>query len=397
MPPQKRRRLRRVAVFIESSRTTGSGLLMGVAKYNYEHNGWTIFYEPRSLESPLPRWLRSWRGDGILARITTRPQATALQATGLPVIDLRGALADTPFPLVVADNHRIAQLAFAHLRERGLVHFAYCGLPPNQHWHQSQRGEEFRRLVEEAGFSCAIYYFQNKQADWEQEQEHLAAWLHAQPKPLGIHACFDDRGYQVLDACRRSGLRVPEEVAVLSSDDDPILCRMAIPPMSSIHFDCEQAGYLAASWLDRLMDGQPAPSQPIFFPPGAVVSRRSTDIYAFDDPALNRVLRFISEHACDGIRVNDLPAVARLSINELERRFHRYLGRTPKAELLRVQIEQAKRLLRDTKLPLKVIARRCGFSSESNFSVAFQRECGIRPSAYRGGLVIRQFPGERPA
>jgi LacI family transcriptional regulator len=385
MLPTKRKCLRHVAIFIESSRTSGSGLLMGIARYNYEHNGWTIFYEPRSLESPLPRWLRSWRGDGILARISTRQQAAALQATGLPVIDLRAALPDTPFPMIVADNRRTAQLAFTHLHQRGLRHFAYCGLPPDQHWHQSLRGEEFCRLVREAGFSCTIYYFQKKPADWEQEQEQLAAWLRAQPKPLGIHACYDDRGYQVLDACRRIGLVVPEEVAVLGSDNDPILCRMAIPPMSSIQFDCEQAGYLAAFWLDQLMDGRPAPLQPILFPPCAVVSRQSTDIYAFDDPAMNRVLRFINEHACEGIRVSDLPSVAHLSLSELERRFHHYLGRTPKAELLRVQIEQAKRLLRDTKLSQRIIARRVGFSSEAYFSYVFHRQCGIRPRAYRLG------------
>jgi LacI family transcriptional regulator len=383
MPSTKRQRLRHVAVFVESSRSVGYDLLMGVARYNYEREGWTIIYEPRSLESPLPRWLGNWRGDGILARVTTRQQAAILQATGLPVIDLRGVLADTPFPLVQGDNRAVAQLAFTHLRERGLVHFAYCGLSPSQHWHQSRRGEEFRRVVEEAGFFCPIYYFQTKQTDWDQEQNQLAAWLRAQPKPLGILACYDDRGYQVLDACRRNGLPVPEEAAVLGVDDDPILCKMAIPPMSSIRFDNQKAGYLAASLLDRLMDGQAAPPQPILFQPSAVVCRRSTDIYAFDDPVMNRVLRFMGDHACEGLRVHDLPSVAHLSLSELERRFHRYLGRTPKAELLRVQVEQAKRLLRDTSLALKIIAHRAGFSSEAYFSDCFLRECGVRPNAYR--------------
>jgi LacI family transcriptional regulator len=394
MPSTKRKRLRHVALFIESSRTPGRCMLEGVARYNSEHNGWTIYHEPRSLESLPPRWLHDWRGDGILARVTTCQQAAAFQATGLPVIDLRGALADMPFPAVLSDNRPVAHLAFAHLRERGLVHFAYCGLSPGQHWHQSQRGEAFRRVAEEAGFSCSLYYFRKKQEDWEEEQEDLAAWVRAQPKPLGIFACFDDCGYQVLDACRRINLKVPQEVAVLSVDDDPIVCKMAIPPMSSIRFDVEEAGYLAASWLDRLMDGQAAPSQPILFQPCDVVTRRSTDIYTFDDPAMNRVLRFIGEHACAGIRVSDLPSVAHLSLKELERRFHHYLGRTPKAELLRVQIEHAKRLLRDTRLSLKVIAHRTGFSSEAYFSYVFHRECGICPSAYRGGSGSRKRSNE---
>jgi LacI family transcriptional regulator len=126
----KPRRPRQVALFIESSRSAGCNLLMGVARYVREHEGWSVYFEPGSLGHPLPRWLRGWRGDGILARITTRQQAIALQQTDLPVIDLRGALADVPFPSVLADNRFIAQLAFAHLRERGLTHFAHCGLPP---------------------------------------------------------------------------------------------------------------------------------------------------------------------------------------------------------------------------------------------------------------------------
>jgi LacI family transcriptional regulator len=381
--PSRKRRLRHVALFIESSRNVGRSLLMGIAQYVREYQGWTVYFEPCSLEVPPPSWLHDWRGDGILARVTTSQQTAAFQATGLPVIDLRGAVKDTPFPAILGDSCQNAQLGFAHLRERGLRHFAYCGLPPDQHWHQSRQDQEFRRLVEEAGLYCTTYYFQKKQTDWEQEQKDLGAWLRAQPKPLGVLACYDDRGYQVLDACRRVGLAVPQEVAVLGIDDDPILCNMTVPPMSSIRTSAKQRGYQAAALLDQLMDGQAPPSQPIYIPPQEVVVRGSTDVYAFDDPVLNRVLHFIQEHACEGIRVSALSSVAHLSLNELERRFHRYLGRTPKAEMLRVQIEQAKRLLRDTHLALKVIAHRAGFSSEQYFSDVFHRCCGIRPSAYR--------------
>src|SRR5579875_2152866 len=206
MPSPKRWRSRHVAVFIESAREPGRRMLQGIARYNAEHGGrWTIYFEPRSAEAAPPHWLCGWQGDGILARISTRQQVAAFQATGLPVIDLRGAVAGTPFPAILGDNRQVAHLAFTHFRERGLTHFAYCGLSPSQHWHQSQRGEEFCRVVEAAGFSCALYQFQKKQDDWEQEQDQLADWLAAQTKPLGVFACFDDYGYQVLDACRRAG------------------------------------------------------------------------------------------------------------------------------------------------------------------------------------------------
>jgi AraC-like DNA-binding protein len=63
--------------------------------------------------------------------------------------------------------------------------------------------------------------------------------------------------------------------------------------------------------------------------------------------------------------------------------------------MLRVQIEQAKRLLCDTNLALKVVAHRVGFSSEQYFSDAFHPYCGVRPIAFRrlkarGSLIAQQ-------
>ena len=47
-------------------------------------------------------------------------------------------------------------------------------------------------------------------------------------------ACNDDRGREVLEACRDAGLRVPEEIAVVGVDNDELLCELADPPLSSV-------------------------------------------------------------------------------------------------------------------------------------------------------------------
>ena len=57
-----------VAVWIESSRGYGRGLIRGVADYVREHGPWSIYFTPHGLRDPLPTWLRKWRGDGILDR-----------------------------------------------------------------------------------------------------------------------------------------------------------------------------------------------------------------------------------------------------------------------------------------------------------------------------------------
>ena len=127
----------------------------------------------------------------------------------------------------------------------------------------------------------------------------MARWLAALPHPVGVLACNDIRGLQVLDACRRIALPVPERVAVLGVDNDVVLCELADPPLSSIDQDLERIGYEAAALLDRLMGGADPPTDPILIEPTGVVTRLSTDSVAIDDPAVATAIRLIRQHACD--------------------------------------------------------------------------------------------------
>ena len=64
-----------IALLIESSRGYGRGLLRGVADYVREHGPWSVYLQRHSLYDFPPRWLASWHGDGILARVEN-PQLT---------------------------------------------------------------------------------------------------------------------------------------------------------------------------------------------------------------------------------------------------------------------------------------------------------------------------------
>jgi LacI family transcriptional regulator len=376
-------RVRHVALLIETTRASGRNILQGVIRYAHEQTSWITYFEPHGLGDPPPRWLSHWRGDGILARIATPALSAAIHRTGLPAIDLRATLKERRFFQVLNNNARLAQLAFTHLKERGLRHFAFCGLSPGLHHYQDQRRHEFQRLVEQSGFPCSEFHYHPYSADWGQTRLQLAAWLRALSKPVGILACYDDYAYQILEAAKLAGLHVPEEIAVLGVDNDPLLCNLTEPTLSSVDVNSVQIGYEAAAWLDRLMDGGKPPPEPLLIEPREVVVRRSTNLSAWDDPEVNTAVRFIREHACEGIRVSDVLKLVSLSQTSLEQRFHRCLGRTPKAELLHAQIERACQLLRETALPLKDIARRSGFSNEKYFSYAFVRQNGISPTAYR--------------
>jgi LacI family transcriptional regulator len=377
-----------VALLIETSRAYGRGLLQGVIGYLREHGPWSVYFQPHGLEAPPPRWLRNWHGDGILARIDDRRMAHAIRQTGLPAVDLRFSVRSAGLPGVGIDNRAVVDLAFQHLADCGFRNFGFCGLPRGQNIWMDLRRDLFVQNARASGASCRIFDppARRSAATWEQEQEQISAWIRHLPKPVGVMTCNDDRGLQVLDACRRIEVFVPDEVAVIGVDNDEIVCNLCNPPLSSIDINTYNVGYQSAALLGRLIAGESPSEERVLLTPRGVVRRESTDVLATEDRELAEAIRLIREHACSGLRLKDFARMTTLSRRGLERRMQKLLGRSPKEEITRVQLERARRLLAETDLPTVVIAEKCGFSQPNYFSRVFHSKVGISPGLYRAGI-----------
>ncbi|HTU24401.1 MAG TPA: DNA-binding transcriptional regulator [Pirellulales bacterium] len=377
---------KQIAVLIETSRAYGRGLLRGVSRFHREHGTWSISFKPEDRGTRLQRWLKSWRGDGILARVGTPAMAAAVAATGLPFIDLRGASRPLGMPGFGCENDEICRLAFEHLSGRGLRHFAFVGEPVGFHIYDDHRSDSFAKIVRRSGGVCHVFQHPRPARGaitWQREQRQLAAWIERLPKPVGILAVHDDRGLQVLEACRALDVAVPDQVAVIGIDNDEFLCKLAIPSLSSIDPNAERIGYEAALLLDRMVDGRARFTRPRYFPPAGVVARQSTDVLMADDRDVAAAVRFIRQSACQRITVKDVERQVPLSRSLLNRRFKQVIGHTPKQEIVRVQIEAARHLLVDTDLPIAEIAALCGFSEAKYFIAVFARLVGNTPRAFR--------------
>lgn len=376
-----------VALLIETSREYARGLLRGVARYHQEHGPWSIYFEPHGLDEPPPAWLKAWRGDGILARIDNRRMADAILRTGIPAVDVRGAFQNLGLPFIGVDNRPVSRLAFDHLVDCGLENFAFCGTPRGENPNQDWRCDTFRQLVEDAGGRCHVYLGKGRRGvrrDWERGQQEIARWLRGLPKPVGVMTCHDDRGHQVLEACRRADLKVPDEVAVIGVDNDPFLCNLCTPPLTSIDVNAARIGYEAAGQLAFLMNGGKAPREPVLLgPPRGVAPRQSTDMLAIEDEEVASAIRFVRENAVKGITVQDVLKRATRSPSTLERRIKRLLGRTIKAEITRVKLSRARLLLCESELPVSKIALRCGFSEPRYFCEVFRIHEGMTATTYR--------------
>jgi len=372
-------RLPHVALLIETSRSYGRSVLVGVRRYLSEHGPWSVYLEPRALETGAPSWLRGWKGQGILSRTGSVALARRLRATSVPVVELRSRRLLPGAPWIGVDNHALGDLVASHLLERGFRTFGLLALRSEDFFRE--RCDNFVSTLRERGFPCAV--LQAPSGAWEAQQRALVRWVRGLPKPAGVMACTDQLGFWLIDACTRAGIAVPEEVAVVGVENDEALCSMSRPPLSSVALPTERIGYEAARVLDRLMRGRSVPRRRIEIEPLGVVARQSSDVVAVDDARLASALRHIREHACEGIGVDDVLRAAPMSRSTLERGLRKVLGRSPADELLRVRLDGAKRLLAETDLKLSAVAQRSGFRHAQRLCERFRAAFGETPGRYR--------------
>lgn len=383
-----------VAIIIDAAVPYDREIATGVAQYAREAGDWRLYIEEEA-ERRIPR-ARSWNGQGVIASFDDKRITEAVVAMGLPTVAVGGGAGyhdpATGIPYVETDNETIARLAAEHLLDRGLGSFGFYGLPASvtNVWSQA-RAAAFERHLAAAGRPCRTLTARHESREWDALQRELAAWLGELPKPAGILACDDLRARHVLEACRRCGLRVPYDVAVIGVDDDEFICELAEPPLSSIAQSARRIGHEAARLLDGLMrsaaTGQDwrrdAAGRRVTVPPARVVARRSTETIAVADPLIAEMVRAVREQACANISIAELVKRSGLSRWVLEDRFKRAVGHSIHDDILRVKLAEARRLVMTTELPLKAIAPRAGFRSVSYMTTLFSRHLGSTPAALR--------------
>lgn len=202
-----------------------------------------IRFEPRDFDSFLPKWLREWEGDGIVARTVKKEQADMLRATGLPVVELAGH-PRYGVAQVQCDDAAMGRMAFEHLFDRGLRHFGHFAYGEPR-WIASHR-KGFCDVVSQHGFDCHIYRSPSSRGHlrtvWREKQRpHVARWLRSLPRPVGIYTIGDSHAARLLDICQDEGIAVPEEVAILGMNNDVAICETVRPTLSSLDLNARCA------------------------------------------------------------------------------------------------------------------------------------------------------------
>jgi len=374
-----------VALLIETSNAYARGLLEGIVEYQKCHDAWSITLPEQERGAVPPSWLKKWRGDGIIARIENDAIASVLAKLKIPIVDLSSARRLESIPWVETDDEAIAKIALDHLRERGYREFAFCGLE-EFNWSRL-REKHFMDACRAQGMSCHVYRsrasIEGSRSLVPAEKKRLAKWLAQLPKPIGLLAAYDIQAQIVLDLCRSQSISVPEQIAVLGVDNDPLLCNLSTPSLSSVIPNAIGAGMLAAELLEQMMAHTKKASRGKLLAPLGIAQRQSTDVTAVDDPLVAQAMQFIREHACNGINVEDVLKAIPLSRRLLESRFRKATGKTPHEMITQRRLSRVELLLRETDLSQEEIARRCGFEYAEYMNTRFRKQHGVSPGAYR--------------
>ncbi len=367
-------------------------MLNGILRYVHQYGPWELhIIEDREGEQKLKN-IHSWGVTGIIGYVHNKSHAQAVLEAKVPcvIVDPRKEYLSKDNPLselsrLSCDSFEIGQVAADYFLERRYNNFAFVGEINDIHWSRD-RSVAFVNRLAEYGYTCHIYpvLSAKERNDFGVEQTRLLAWLKALPKPTAIMAAWDIRGRQILDLCMKAGISVPQEIAVLSVDNDEILCETTNPPMSSIQMGVEDACFQAAKVLDALMHNKNNSRQQIIsYGASGIVTRRSTEAIRVDDPLVVKALEFIWLNVGVPIKVADVARHLNVSRRLLEIHFRKSLNQTVHDELLRIRLERVRMMLRDTHMTINEIAYDCGFAGASHLGRRFKEAFQINPLTFR--------------
>jgi LacI family transcriptional regulator len=368
----------RVLVVLDTFAAWSRGILRGFADVANER-GWTIVHYHPGADIP---WLLAEFAPAVVV-VGPLGGAWPEALRSYPTVSVNDDRSTERIASVVPDEKRIGALALRHLVWRGLENvttFRFDDFP-----FAAAREAAFNREAVRVGarLSPGFWSVSGARARSREEPAAIRAWLSALPKPCGIFTCCDSWGRIASRYARACGVRIPEDLALVGVDNDTVECELITPPLSSVAVPWRSLGESAALLVRRALAGRLPSRQRVVVPPLDVVTRRSSDVLAVDDPIVRAAVAFIWANTERRVTVPAVASAVRTTRRRLERGFRACLGRTVMHEVRCAHVEAAKRLLVSTAEALPAVAAQSGFTTAALLSEAFRRETGLAPGEYR--------------
>jgi len=217
--------------------------------------------------------------DGFILLPADSPQPHQLLCeffrAGVPMVLVDRFFEDLAWPSVVSDNVRGGCLMTRHLISLGHRRIAFFTRPNLYVTSVAQRLQGYRRALKEAGLAYdsslvfqGLLPFMSEIQVLERSSPRLAEYerlaiedfFNRPDPPTAVFACNDLIAIQVMEVCRKLGLRVPDDMAVVGFDDDA-MAPLLTPPLTTVRQQTHEMGTRAAAMLLDLLDGKPVERQ----------------------------------------------------------------------------------------------------------------------------------------
>ncbi|MBN1790923.1 MAG: DNA-binding transcriptional regulator [Bacteroidales bacterium] len=385
--------MHKIILLIDFSEEYTKNLLRGITRFSREHGPWvfcrmpTFYRETIGIEGII-KWAKEWGAHGIFGQLYNIPEVGKIIEAGITLIAVDFKERFTGIPNITGGYLEAGRMGADYFLKKGYKNFAFYGFK-NIVWSR-ERALGFEDRINKSGFTVEFFEHKNARSRelWYYKPSSLSNWLKSLPKPVALMACDDNQGQHITEACRFSGIRIPEEVSVLGVDNDETTCALSDPPLSSIVLNTEKAGFEAARLMDLMIRKKSQQEKDIIVEPMQVVTRQSTDIYATHDKYIASALKFIHQNIQASIRVNDVLKQLPLSRRSLEKRFLQMTGLPVYKYIYNLRIEKFAEKLLETDKNITEIAFETGFSDVKNISRRFRALIGCTPNEYRKKHMI---------
>jgi LacI family transcriptional regulator len=226
-------------------------------------------YRGRSPEEVQTELEDGWIDGLILYTQPHDPLAARLATSTLPVVAIIDALPG--LPSVVADDGAGARRVAAHLAQKGLRRVLYRGTCFEL---ESARRRQAAFTAAAAELGIEILFDRTEHETWSAEAlrrlEALRRGTSGREKIDAVICWNDNTAYHLLEYCRQTGLRVPEDLAVVGFDG-------TTPPgptpwrLTTVRAPWVEVAHTAVTLLVRLLAGETLPAEtmlPVEFIPG---------------------------------------------------------------------------------------------------------------------------------
>ena len=255
--------------------------------------------------------------------------------------------------------------------------------------YSDQRIEGFKKAFSNIELPFSVYIENGFEDTRYSESFHrpsmeMNKWLELLPKPVGIFAVHDPLGRFLCSACTQLGLEIPTDVSVIGANNDPLVCGLTYPMLSSVSIPWDTLGEQVATAMERMIAGEKLQTEePILVQPSGVILRHSANHLALEDPLLRRAMSFLNERMQAQISIGILCEELNIPRRTLERKFKEQFKCTPWEMLCQLRVKKAKQLLAETNHPISMISELAGFNDAERMAVVFKRISGNTPSYFR--------------